>query len=134
MKYEIKIKEEDSHHYYYKTKNELNQIIEISFYVFNKTGTVISWGIELYIGKRNKKSKNFEECISTGKDGIKSLVWAKKCLEDFMLRLTNEQNSRNHTIFVYALNSKRMRVYVRGLSSLDFKKGQNFLYKNIINL
>lgn len=132
--YEIKRIRQDHLEYYYKTKNELNQIITISFYSFNVNGILKSWSVELYIGKRKHKSKFFEECVSTGKDGVKSLVWAKKCLEEFIAYLIEYQNERNHNIIIYASNSKRMRVYVRGLSSLDFKKGQNFLYKNIINL
>ena len=131
--YDVKMTKKDSHHYYYKTKNEANQIIQMTFYIFNNDNVTIKWSIELYIGKRNKKSKSFEECISTGKDGIKSLIWSKKCMKDFISFLTNNWSNRNHTIFVYAINSKRMKVYTKGLSSLDFKKGQNFLYKNIIN-
>ena len=132
--YEIKRIRQDHLEYYYKTKNELNQIITISFYSFNVNGILKSWSVELYIGKRKNKSKSFEECLLTGKDGIKSLVWAKKCLEDFILFLTIEKNERNHNIFIYASNSKRMRVYTKSLSFLNFKKGQDFLYKNIINL
>lgn len=130
MFYEINRIRKNSSEYYYKTKNELNQIIEISFYTFNEKST-ISWSVELYIGKRKNKTKFFEECISTGKDGIKSLVWAKKCLEDFILFLQEELSDRNHTIFIYASNSKRMRIYEKKLSCINFKKGQNFLYKHI---
>lgn len=130
--YEIKKTRLNNNSYIYKTKNEFNQIIELEIYKFGKHNITINWGLILYFGKRKDKIKSFEHCNSTGKDGIKSLVWTKKCLEDFIIFLSQDK-SRKHTIFVYALNSKRMRVYIKGLQSLNFKKGQNFLYKHINN-
>lgn len=102
----------------YQCKNEFNQTLRLEF---NKWYFSFSnkeqWFVVFYITDKKKHGYKFLE--QTGKDGIKSLLWAKKCLLDF---INNQINKRiDNQIIIYWDNIKRKKVYEWGLKEFGFK-------------
>ena len=74
-------------HYIYKSRNECNQIIVCEVYrTYNET-----LNFAFYV--TTKRKHGYQEGKTTGKDGIKSLLWAKKCLLDFIMLNGNSQET-----------------------------------------
>ena len=69
--------------YYFKTKNELNQILYLE--IFNSNWSEFSLNKTYYVMfKINTKRKHgYQYLKQIGKDGLKSLMWAKKCIKYF---------------------------------------------------
>lgn len=106
----------------YTCKNSANQIVTLKFYKYEYTHNT-EWFVCFYIGKRKK---GFQYLQQTGKDGISSLLWAKRTIKDFIEELKNSDrlrvNERN-VIRVQWDNSKRRDVYTWGLKDLGFRVG-----------
>lgn len=120
MIYEINREKETDYRnaYYYKSKNEQNQIITFSFYETDKIG---EYYVTFFI--TSKRKKGFQKLITTGKDGIKSLLWAKECLID-AIKYLKEFKSDAKYIIVGADDERRRKVYQRSLIPLGFKINQ----------
>lgn len=118
---------EYSNVYKYTTKNEAGQILclEITEYQTNKHN--FYW-VMFHIGKRKK---GFQYMETTGKDGLKSLFWAKNCIIDFIDYIKNRLINYHitdsylfkHTIVLTWDDNKRREAYYRGLKSLRFYYG-----------
>jgi hypothetical protein len=131
--YDIVISKDTNYYntYAFKTKNECNQILNLElsscdFNVFNKADT---YNVKFYI--TTKRREGYQFLKQTGKDGIKSLVWAKKCILFFIQSVLRKDDR----IVVFADDKKRMRVYEYALISAGFKattwQGQHCLmYKH----
>lgn len=68
----------------------------------------------------NKRDVNSDKVYlgNTGRDGLYSLLWAKECIKDFI-----KYECRDVTdIYIEADDSKRFRVYKRGLRDLGFRE------------
>lgn len=78
--YDIQREEGDTYldHYIYKSRNEHNQIIICEAY------RTIQGTINFCFFITTKRKHGYQEGKTTGKDGIKSLLWAKQCLLDFI--------------------------------------------------
>lgn len=113
--------------YHYKTKNELNQTIELIFYETNNLGN-FKWTIYFEIKTKRKHPPKLNE--QTGKDGIKSLIWAKNCIKDFIVYISSRSfyDSVERTLYIYYTNQSRKIVYERGLSDIGFKHNDNYFY------
>ena len=98
----------------YRTKNDCGQILNLTFYL-EEYNSGDEWYIELWMGKR---SKGFQWMTQTGKDGIKSLLWAKECLRDF---IKNLDRSKINKIIVYWDDNRRRDVYAKGLKDIGFE-------------
>lgn len=128
MKYEVNRQTDENyaHSWFYKTRNEINQILVLEIYL--TTDHYIN--IKFYI--TTKRKHGYQYLQQTGKDGLKSLLWAKACVMDF---LENPPYNRikQFPICVYADDLRRMDVYKRALIPLGFKevynKGAYLLYK-----
>ena len=98
--------EEYLDHYIYKSRNECNQIT-------------------------TKRKHGYQEGKTTGKDGIKSLLWAKKCLLDFIDYA--KWKFPGDSIEVYPDDERRRKVYEYALLPLGFKimkdKYKTLIYK-----
>ena len=114
--------------YEYRSKNCYGQTIVCEAYrtlagYFNFT---------FYI--TTKRRDGYQENAITGKDGQKSLLWAKKCLEDFLEFFKSNRWFKYDTLVVYPSDEKRRRVYEYALLPLGFKvmrdKYRSFYYRN----
>lgn len=75
------------------------------------------WNIIFYITNKRKDVYKFRE--QTGTDGIKSLLWAKNCLLNF---INNDlDRTEDNVIEVCWDDRKRKNVYVRSLIPLGFR-------------
>ena len=112
-------------HYIYKSRNEYNQIIICEAYR-TYDGTL---NFAFYI--TTKRKHGYQKGKITGKDGIKSLVWAKHCLLDFIEFAKNEYPG--NIIEVYPDDAKRRKVYEYALFPLGFtllnNKDRSLIYK-----
>lgn len=81
--YEI-VRDYNKTEYFYKAKNCMNQslVFEVFIIELNEFSKSAIWNITFYIC--NKRKHGYQSNKITGKDGIKSLLWAKKCLLDFI--------------------------------------------------
>lgn len=111
----------------YQSVNSKNQIIQMSFMIDDvklfPEFTIYFVTFQIM----SKRKHGFQENVSTGKDGIKSLIWAKNCIKDF---IENELYSGDK-IVIGASNSKRFRVYQKGLKDLRFYQDR---YNNKLSL
>lgn len=99
--------------YIYQGRNELNQILYLE--IFRCLDGYFF--VKFYI--TTKRKKGFQKLKQTGKDGVKSLLWAKSCIVKFI----EEFGSKfvGDTIRIYADDIRRIRTYERGLSEIGFK-------------
>ena len=130
--YEINLLEDkDYYDYYYTSKNEKGQIITL-----NITSETLNRSIKYYIGFYiGKRKKGFQYMAATGKDGIKSLVWAKNCIKNFIESLQCHHRFsmyEEHYIIVQWDDNKRRNAYERGLKPLGFYYGVDYLKKSLI--
>lgn len=106
-------------------RNECNQIIVCEVYrTYNET-----LNFAFYI--TTKRKHGYQEGKITGKDGIKSLLWAKKCLLDFIDYA--KWKFPGDSIEVYPDDERRRKVYEYALLPLGFKimkdKYKTLIYK-----
>ena len=102
----------------YQTVNANGQTIRLIFYKwYYPYKRRIDWYVCFDIVDKRKHSYRYGE--ETGTDGLKSLIWAKNCINDF---ITNEIDREvDNVIIVQWDNAQRKRVYERGLKNLGFK-------------
>lgn len=110
-------------HYIYKSRNDHNQIIVCEAY--RTLHNTINF--KFYI--TTKRRDSYQAGKITGKDGIKSLIWAKKCLIDFLEFC--KWKYKHNVIEVYPDDEKRRRVYEYSLIPLGFKV-QKDKYKPLV--
>nr|DAN43670.1 MAG TPA: hypothetical protein [Caudoviricetes sp.] len=113
--YDIQREEGDIYldHYIYKSRNEHNQIIICEVYrTYSET-------LNFAFFITTKRKHGYQEGKITGKDGIKSLLWAKKCLLDFIKY--GHWKYPGETLVVYPDDAKRRRVYEYALIPLGFQ-------------
>lgn len=115
--YEIKWIKEDGFidSFYCQTKNCMNQIIRCEFYKISDKSNVFNF--TFYI--TSKRKNGFQENKITGKDGIKSLIWAYKCLISCIEFLKKEYNCT--TIEVFGDSKRKQKIYEYYLLPLGFK-------------
>ena len=122
-KYNILKSPEYQDDYIYQGRNENNQII--IFEIFRVLDGYFN--VKFYI--TTKRKKGFQKLKQTGKDGIKSLLWAKNCIVKFIEEFGSKFSG--DTIRIYADDIRRIRTYERGLSKIGFKMSysvQKYLY------
>lgn len=117
--YDIQREEGDTYldHYIYKSRNEHNQIIICEAY------RTVQGTINFAFFITTKRKHGYQEGKTTGKDGIKSLLWAKKCLIDFIDFA--KWKYPGDILEVYPDDDKRRKVYEYALLPLGFKKARD---------
>lgn len=100
--------------YQYTTKNEAGQFVYLYFIKEEDK----YWWVTFYICIKRKR--DFEQLRQTGKDGLKSMLWAKECFKDFINNVCDD----NDLIVVYWDDARRRRVYAYGLRDLGFRFGR----------
>lgn len=103
---------EDS--YIYKAKNITGQILCFEVY---KTPEGYFW-VSFYI--TTKRRDGYQEGKQTGRDGLKSLFWAKKCLLHFLE--TKRSYYKGKKLLVQGADKRRFIAYKRSLIPLGFKE------------
>lgn len=115
----------DGNNYYYKSKNEFGQIILLKL-TSVMTYKHISYWVCFQIGKRKDGYKYMQ---TTGKDGLKSLIWAKNCIKNFIESIKNRTNfyltdeTLKYSVIIQWDDNRRRNVYYYGLKSLRFYYG-----------
>lgn len=109
----------------YKTKNEQGQILTLEF-LTEDTQKHLFYFVTFYIGKRKE---GYQYMKTTGKDGLKSLIWAKNCIKHFINYIKElpfylpTDNELKHTIVIQWEDNRRRDAYYYGLKSLKFYYG-----------
>lgn len=139
--YEINIENEENYinSYIYRSKNEYNQKMMLNIWLDSQASAKRNfWTVTLHIGKVSNRNKDFEEIHITGKDGIKSLIWAKKCLVHFINNIYNlsiNYSTRENIFIVRGSDKRRFEVYKYGLRDLEFEEkviyGEKVLWMKI---
>lgn len=116
--YDFKISEsyDDCYHIKYQGFNGTKQVMKLIAYrwIYNYSNTY-RWYISFQVD--NKKYNKFKYREQTGTDGLKSLLWAKNCLKDFISKL---DRTRDNIVVVCWSDSKRKNAYIRALKDLGF--------------
>lgn len=105
------------------------QTVRVEFQEFpNENHKVIFWNICLVcFNKRKNIDRYLADVTSTGKCGVKGLLFAKQAIVDFENNVISEYqaeyNDVGHIIYCTWLDNQRRRVYERGLKSLGYDYG-----------
>lgn len=118
--YDIDLQKDREHvnSYYYKSKNEYGQIITLEIY--KEPGFM---NVTFYIA--TKRKNGFQENLIVGKDGMKSLSWAKQCLMNFINNNIWKNFLKGKVLLVYPANNRLRRIYKRSLIPIGFKVAKN---------
>jgi len=112
--YQINSSKNDWDDVIYKTKNEFGQLLNLTFECEGYSN-LIYWNVVFWIGKRKN---GYEWNQQTGRDGLKSLLWAKSCIIDFINNV-DHKNKINHLCIGWDDN-RRKKTYMWGLKDLGF--------------
>lgn len=107
--------------YYCRSKNEKGQTILCEFYPYRYNTRNIEFNFEFSI--KQKRKINFPEGEITGKDGIKSLIWAynslKKAIEIIKSRYPGS------ILTIWGDDERKRNIYNHYLIPLGFKIRKN---------
>ena len=119
--------------YTYKTVNSENQKLHLELYATDCNPETVWWCCCFYIA--SKRKHGYQELQQVGKDGIRSLVWAKNCINDFVQNAFKNPLYLHNNLLIFWDDSKRRKVYTYGLGKLGFKftkfKGKDCLFLKI---
>lgn len=101
----------------YRCKNDCGQILNLSIHP-DEYDACIFWDVCFWIGKRKR---GYEYMNQTGKDGLKSLLWAKECLIEFIEKYKEISSLKKSYLCIYWDDSRRKNAYYRGLKDLGFR-------------
>lgn len=127
MKFEYYLDDLDYRNYFAKETLPSGQTIYIEFQQ-EESNKYTYYGIYLEIFDKKKSIYNNDSCCkSTGKDGIKGLLWAKQKIIEFEEYILGN-NRYNHKIIIYCLwsDNRRRDVYERGLTKMGYKFSRLF--------
>jgi hypothetical protein len=102
--------------YDFKTKNQFGQLLELQIYNYdwNEFNINASYAIKFHI--TTKRKHGYQYLKQTGRDGLKSLLWAKECIKYF---IDNKLKNKDK-IVIFADDNKRLNIYKWGLKDLGF--------------
>lgn len=115
--YELKVFEKNND-IKYQTTNANGQTIRMIFFKwYYPLKRRVDWYVCFDIV--DKRKENFKYKQQTGTDGLRSLVWAKSCIKDFIAHEIDREVE--NAIIVQWDDNKRRKAYERGLKELGFK-------------
>lgn len=97
---------------------ESGSTCHLEIFLYNRTIDTEIYGVCFEI-KRKRTMDTFLKI--TGEDGIKPLLWAKKKILDFEERISEISYSDNISLFVGWDDSRRKKVYIRGLKNNGYR-------------
>lgn len=103
--------------YVYKSKNDAWQ--RICLEIFRSIGDAL-W-VTFYI--TTKKRDGFQYNKTTGKNGVKSLIWAKNCLLDFIKH--RKWQFHGSRLCIKGTDERRFRIYKHYLEPHGFREVLN---------
>jgi hypothetical protein len=113
--------------YRYTSKNIYGQIINCESYLYEGN----QYNFSFYV--TSKRKKGFQSGQHTGKDGIKSFLWAKKCLIDYLLFF--KEHRKGCTLHIFPDNKRLLQIYKYALLPLGFtirkSKSKELIYKAV---
>lgn len=117
MAYEIKrkIKKGYLNYYFYQSKNDCGQTIRCEFFQISEYKKDFNFSFCI----KQKRKLNFPSGQITGKDGIKSLIWAYRCLLDCINTL--KWLFPGSILYVYGDTKRKQKIYQRYLLPLGFQ-------------
>ena len=130
--YLFKVRIEENQDVEYQGINGTGQVMTLKFEKWNcNFSHDAHWYVVFHI--KDKKRHNYKFREQTGTDGLKSLIWAKQCIKDFIENFIND--GKKHTIIIYWDDAKRKKAYVRYLRDLKFNltrmdRREALVYKN----
>ena len=110
----------------YKTKNSQHQIVVLEIFLTDED----YYNVFLYI--TTKRKQGYQHLKITGKDGLKSLYWARQCIIDFIQK--NYYFYKNKQLRIYGSDERRRKIYERSLLKMGFKVSKDkdkYLYINL---
>lgn len=110
-----KINDEYFQCYYYKTKNLAGQTLLCELFRTNEPGMIFNFSFCI----KRKRKDEFPHGQITGKDGLKSLIWAYNCLKDSISFM--QWRYKGATLMVIGEDIRRRKIYERYLIPLGFK-------------
>lgn len=116
---EVKVNREYLHSYFYQSKNDCGQIIRCEFGQCKKDKLDFDFSFCI----KPKRKLGFPEGQITGRDGLKSLIWAYHCLLDCIAYL--KWRHPNSTLYIYGDTKRKWQIYKRYLLPLGFQIAQN---------
>ena len=121
--YDIQVKQIVRYHleatYQYKAKNSCNQLLNLTIRRDGK-----DFWVCFFI--TSKRKKGYQKLQQTGKDGLRSLLWAKNCVLD---RISNYgKQYKGCRLCISHDDKRRAEVYKRSLSSIGFEESKD-IYK-----
>lgn len=105
--------------------------IELESYIETDRKKPMYYNVWLSIEHKRKNIENTEGKI-TGKDGVKSLLWAKKRLIEFEDIVKEDYKDKEIYIYIGWYDNKRRNVYERGLKNLGYEYKVVFNKKHLI--
>lgn len=119
--YEVVPRQTDGGVIRYTAKNCYNQLLtfEIRPFGFWK----YRWYAVFWI--TTKRNQGYQEGLQTGKDGVKSLIWAKACLLNWIESAKKLKcRTSQYRLYIWSDDARRFKVYQRYLIPLGFKVEQ----------
>ena len=106
--------------YMFHAKNGAGQSMEFMIFDINENRFARDkhYAVGFYVSDKRKQGFQWNEI--TGRDGLKSLLWAKKCLLWFMEDILNP----NDKVLIFSDGSRRLNAYEWGLKKLGFFNGK----------
>jgi 5'(3')-deoxyribonucleotidase len=109
--------------YQCREKQENGDIFEIGF-MENVSSKKVTYGVYFEI-TRNKNKENY--LVSTGRNGLKGLLWAKKALiefEEFIQHSNIAYGHRNKQkqILIMWDDNRRQKAYKRGMKGMGYRE------------
>lgn len=117
--YNIKAAKDDNYVdcWTYRSKNEYNQTILLEIYQIDDNPNYMN----VKFNVATKRKHGFREGEITGKDGIKSFVWAKYCIIHFLDNYSTISRLKDKVLVIYPANARLRKIYERSLIPLGFK-------------
>ena len=107
-----------------KVKEKIGEYtVQVDFTDYSERNDRFEWFVSLCVYKKRKhRSRNFDEFRATTSNGIKNLLFAKKCIKEFQEYCKTElRQDCEHWLIVQWTDNRRRKVYERGLNNLGFE-------------
>ena len=115
--YELKVFEKNND-IKYQTINANGQTIRMIFYKwYYPLKRRVDWYVFFNIVDKRKETFKYKQ--QTGTDGLRSLIWAKSCIRNFIEHEVDR--GVENAIIVQWDDNKRRKAYERGLKEFGFK-------------
>ena len=129
--YEVVPRQTDGGVIRYTAKNCCNQLLTFEIRPFGLCK--YRWYAVFWI--TTKRNQGYQQGLQTGKDGVKSLVWAKTCLLNWIEKAKAlKHDTPEYRLYIWSDDSRRFNVYKRYLIPLGFQVEQTSDHPLVLRL